>query len=102
MDDPHRDPNHARRRRLLYRAEHRGTREHDRLIGGFVRVRIDSFDTAEIAALEDMLAEPEPLIDDWLRGRVAPPAAFADLIARILAAATPDASPAAPTSGARL
>lgn len=58
-----------RRRRLLFRANHRGTRENDLLIGGFVSARIGRFTEAETAALEAILDIPDPLIGDFLTGR---------------------------------
>ena len=42
MTDPEQPPRSARRRRLLYRASHRGTRETDLLVGGYVASRIDT------------------------------------------------------------
>jgi antitoxin CptB len=56
-------------RRLLFRANHRGTRENDLLIGGFVSARIGQFSDIEIAALEAILQLPDPLIGDFLTGR---------------------------------
>jgi antitoxin CptB len=59
----------ARRRRLLFRATHRGTRENDLLVGGFVSARIGLFSTAEMEALEEILELPDPAVSDWLTGR---------------------------------
>jgi antitoxin CptB len=70
-------PNHPadpRRRRLLFRANHRGTRENDILVGGFVTARIDAFTEAEIGALEAIMDLPDPLLADWLTGRLPIPA----------------------------
>ena len=63
----------ARRRRLLFRATHRGTTETDRLIGGFVEPRLASFDEAELAALEALIELPDVDLADWLTGRRAIP-----------------------------
>lgn len=59
----------ARRRRLLFRATHRGTRENDLLIGGFVSARIGLFSVSDIEALEEILELPDPAVSDWLTGR---------------------------------
>ena len=59
----------ARRRRLLFRATHRGTRENDILIGGFVSARIAGFSEAEMVALEAIMELPDPVVADWLTGR---------------------------------
>ena len=64
----------ARRRRLLFRATHRGTYENDILIGGFVRRHIAAFDESEIAALEELLELPDNDLADWLTGRASIPA----------------------------
>ncbi|HSU06036.1 MAG TPA: succinate dehydrogenase assembly factor 2 [Acetobacteraceae bacterium] len=64
----------ARRRRLLYRATHRGTHENDLLIGGFVTPRINTFTEAELDALESLLELPDPDLADWLTGRCPVPA----------------------------
>ncbi len=59
----------ARRRRLLFRATHRGTRENDILVGGFVAARIAVFSNDEMAALEAIMELPDPQVADWLTGR---------------------------------
>ncbi len=59
----------GRRRRLLFRANHRGTRENDILVGGFVSARLQDFTVAEIAALETIMDLPDPALADWLTGR---------------------------------
>ena len=48
----------ARRRRLLYRATHRGTYENDILLGGFVQRYIGAFQECELVALEVLLELP--------------------------------------------
>ena len=59
----------ARRRRLLFRAQHRGTRETDILVGGYIASRIHVLSDAEMLVLEDILELPDPLLADWLTGR---------------------------------
>jgi antitoxin CptB len=58
-----------RRRRLLFRATHRGTQENDLLIGGFVRSHLNSLTQSDIEALESLLERPDPDLADWLTGR---------------------------------
>lgn len=70
----------ARRRRLLFRAHHRGTRENDILIGGFVQAHIAVFTEDELNALEDILEIPDPLVADWLTGRAPLPGGAAPLL----------------------
>ena len=66
---PHDDSDTIRRRRILFRATHRGTFENDILIGGFVRARLDRFTAAELDALEVVMEIPDVLLADWLTGR---------------------------------
>lgn len=77
-----------RRRRLLFRATHRGTQETDRLVGGFVSARIASLGEAELDALEALLELPDPALADWLCGRVpVPPEIDGPLLRRMREAA---------------
>lgn len=73
-----------RRRRLLFRATHRGTRESDLLLGGFVAPRLATFTLAEIAALEQLLELPDPDLADWLTGRAPIPAEVATPLLRAM------------------
>ena len=59
----------ARRRRILFRATHRGTYENDILIGGFVRTRLERFTDHELDELERVMEFPEVVLGDWLTGR---------------------------------
>jgi antitoxin CptB len=65
-DDPR---DELRRRRLLFRATHRGTYENDLLIGGFVRNHLDALTEEDVAALEALMERPDPDLADWLTGR---------------------------------
>jgi antitoxin CptB len=77
----------ARRRRLLYRATHRGTQENDILFGGFVRRHVETFEEAELAALEALLEVPDNLLADWLTGRLPLPGGASTMLRRIRDAA---------------
>jgi antitoxin CptB len=70
MSEPESASRDARRRRLLYRATHRGTYENDILLGGFVQRHIDALHESELAALEALLEVPENELADWLTGRL--------------------------------
>ena len=63
-------PSDTRRRRLLFRATHRGTHETDLLIGGFVEKRIQTMTDAEMDALEEIMELPDVDLADWLTGRL--------------------------------
>jgi antitoxin CptB len=62
-------PLDPRRRRLLFRANHRGTHETDLLIGGYVARRIGELTEADMDALEEILELPDADLADWLIGR---------------------------------
>lgn len=66
----------ARKRRLHYRAWHRGTKEADLLIGGFVASRLDRLASAEIDWLELLLEENDVDIMAWMTGTKPPPPAY--------------------------
>ncbi len=69
MNEP--DPaSDIRRRRLLYRATHRGTHETDLLVGGFVASRLAALTGAEIEVLEAIMELPDVDLADWLTGRL--------------------------------
>ena len=57
-----------RRRRLLFRATHRGTHETDLLVGGYVKPRLDTLTEADIDALEAVMELPDVQLADWLTG----------------------------------
>ena len=65
-----------KRRRLLYRATHRGRQETELLIGGFVAARIWGFSENELVELEAVLELPDPELADWLTGRAPIPEAI--------------------------
>jgi len=67
----------ARRRRLLFRANHRGTKEADLIIGGFVARTIASLSDSELDELEAVLEYPDVDLADWLTGRRPVPVEFA-------------------------
>ncbi len=77
-----------RRRRILFRATHRGTHENDILIGGFVAARIGAFSAADLDALEEVMELPDTDLAEWLTGRQPiPDDADSPMLRRIRAAA---------------
>ncbi len=87
MREPHTNPQDTRRRRLLFRATHRGTFENDLLLGGFIRAHLDTLDDADLTALEALLELPDPDLADWLTGRAPiPPEQDTPMLRRVRAA----------------
>ena len=76
----------ARRKRLLWRATHRGIKEMDLILGGFVVKGLDQFSEAEIADLERIMEIPDQDMLSWatLQAPV-PPEHASGLLTRILA-----------------
>ena len=62
-----------RRRRLLFRAWHRGMREVDLITGRFADAHIGTLSEAEIDDFERLMDVPEPELLGWVMGAVAPP-----------------------------
>ena len=60
-----------RRKRALYRANHRGTKELD-LILGVMRANALRAWTRQALTFEEFLALPDTDIDQWIRGASAP------------------------------
>ena|ERR1700749_1871885 len=88
MSEPDSASLDTRRRRLLYRATHRGTYENDLLFGGFVQRNLADFCELELAALEALLDVPDNDLADWLTGRLPiPPEVDSPMLRRIRDAA---------------
>jgi antitoxin CptB len=63
-----------RRRRMLFRSWHRGTREMDLIMGRFADVLIGELSEAELDAFEWLSEFPDPDLYAWLSGARAVPA----------------------------
>jgi antitoxin CptB len=73
-----------RRKRLLYRCWHRGTREMDLILGRFADAEISALTDAELAELEQLIEVPDPDLYAALIGDGAPaPECAGALFARI-------------------
>jgi antitoxin CptB len=62
----HDDDLAMRRRRALYRATHRGSKELDFLLGRFVEQNIETMTDVEIGVLERLIQVPDPEIAESL------------------------------------
>lgn len=58
----------ARRKRLIFRAWHRGTRETDLILGRFADAHVADFSDADMADFERLLDVPDPDIFVWVTG----------------------------------
>ena len=62
-----------RRKRLLFRSWHRGTKEIDLLVGSFAERHLAAFSAAEIDRYEALLDNDDGDLFDWITGRAPPP-----------------------------
>ena len=75
-----------RRRRMIFRAHHRGTKEADLMVGRFVSRHIADFTEAELDELEAVLDYQDTDLTDWLTGRLPIPDSHAcPMLARMAA-----------------
>ena len=63
----------SRRRRLLFRSWHRGTREADLIMGRFADAHIEGFSDVELDQYEHLLEALESDLLGWLTGQFAVP-----------------------------
>ena len=62
-----------RRRRLLFRAWHRGTREVDLITGRFADAHVGTLTDIELTEFEQLLDVPEPELYAWVTGELPTP-----------------------------
>jgi antitoxin CptB len=74
-----------RRRRLRFRAWHRGTREMDLVLGRFVDAELGQLSEGEVAELETLMEAADPDLFAWVIGQADVPAHLNTPIFRRLA-----------------
>jgi antitoxin CptB len=75
-----------RRRKLLFRSWHRGTREMDFMMGRFADAWLGRLSDADLSEFERLIEVPDPELYDWLAGNVEPRATYdTDLLRRMRA-----------------
>lgn len=63
----------VRRKRLAFRAWHRGTKETDLILGRFADRHLGDFDADQLDQFEALLERPDPELFDWVAGLAEPP-----------------------------
>ena len=58
-----------KRKQLIFRSWHRGTREVDLMLGKFADAHIPLFDESQLAAYERFLNNSDPDIFNWITGQ---------------------------------
>jgi antitoxin CptB len=74
----------ALRRKLAFRAWHRGTREADLLVGSFADRYLPGFDQTSLLQFESLLQENDPDIYDWMLGLQTPPSEHQNPVGQLL------------------
>jgi antitoxin CptB len=75
-----------RRRRLLYRAWHRGMREMDLIMGRFADTAIGDMSDADLEAFERLSDVPDPELYNWIANNAGVPAVHDTALLRRLRA----------------
>jgi antitoxin CptB len=73
-------PLDPRRKRLLYRATHRGTKEADVIIGGFFQENVARLPDARLSEAEEFLELSDLDLVDWIMGRKPVPERWQDTL----------------------
>jgi len=65
-----------RRKRLVYRANYRGFKEADMILGGFAKAYIDTMTDEEITMFENLLGAKDHDIYGWITEKLPVPANY--------------------------
>src|SRR5262245_42377485 len=65
-----------RRKKLLFRSWHRGTRELDLILGPFADAAITELSDGDLDMLEELMRLPDPQLYAWLVGEAPVPAEY--------------------------
>jgi antitoxin CptB len=63
----------VRRRRMRYRAWHRGTKEMDLVLGPYADAHLEQLGTPELDVLEHLMDEQDTDLLEWVMGQTEPP-----------------------------
>jgi len=64
------------RKRILFRAHRRGTKESDMVIGGFAKAYVEDLTAAQLDRFEALLERNDPDVLGWVIGIATPPEEF--------------------------
>ncbi|MCB1650532.1 MAG: succinate dehydrogenase assembly factor 2 [Alphaproteobacteria bacterium] len=70
------EPLENKRKRLIFRSGHRGTKEMDLIMETFAKKYVPGFDEAELALYEEILLHSDPDLYNWITGKESPPANY--------------------------
>ncbi len=83
----------VRRRRLVFRAWHRGTREMDIVMGRFADAHAATLPVNEIEVFEALMEAPDPEVFAWITGAKPTPANYDTALLRQIRAFHTSAGP---------
>jgi antitoxin CptB len=78
------DPLAPRRRKLAWRATHRGTKEMDLVMTAFVKEHLAGLDEAGLEHFEAVIGLADSDLMEWLNGRAEPPAELINPVLEIV------------------
>jgi antitoxin CptB len=78
------EPLDIRRKRLLFRSWHRGTKETDLLLGSFAQTHLAGLSDPQLDRYEALLENDDAGLFGWITGRVAPPPEHDSDVLRLL------------------
>jgi antitoxin CptB len=64
----------SRRKKIRYRAWHRGTLEMDRVLGPFADAHVNDLSESDLDRLESVMSEEDPALLKWVMQQEVPPA----------------------------
>ncbi|MEC7029709.1 MAG: succinate dehydrogenase assembly factor 2 [Pseudomonadota bacterium] len=69
-----------KRKRLIFRSWHRGTREMDLIMGSFADQNIPQMAEDDLVLYDDILQHPDPDLYNWITGKEDVPANYANAV----------------------
>ena len=70
-----------KRKRLIFRSDHRGTKEMDLILGSFARQFVPKFTEAELIEYDELLCNNDPDLYNWIIGKEDAPEEVASMSA---------------------
>ncbi len=64
----------TKRKRLIFRSAHRGTKEMDLILGSFADKNLQGFSEEELEQYEEILQQNDPDLYNWITGKQETPA----------------------------
>jgi antitoxin CptB len=80
-----------RRKRLIYRANYRGFKEADMILGGYAKANIETMSDEDLTMFEDLLGAKDHDIYAWITGSLPVPANYDTPLLERLRAFKPNA-----------